>query len=39
MSVIKILEWIINSHNIITSCVLLMFAVSLLWLIVRGKSK
>lgn len=39
MSVLQILKWIMTSNNIITACVLIMFASSLLFLLLRGAKK
>lgn len=39
MSVLQILEWIMTSNNIITCWVLIIFATSLLFIILRGVKK
>lgn len=39
MSVLSVLEWIMISNNIITRVILLIFAFSLLFCALRGKSR
>lgn len=36
MSVLSVLEWIMTSQNIITCWLLVIFAFSLLWILIRG---